>query len=295
MLNQHPAPRPIDPVATGLVATDHGATDHGATGRSLGRLGALDIVVARTEAEIRRAQQLRFAVFYEEMSAIADQTARLTRRDADRFDPVCDHLVVVDHNHHDADGPVAVATCRLLRQDAAERFGGFYSAGEFDLAPLLARHQKAQFLELGRSCVLAPYRNKRTIELLWHGIWQYVRQHRSDVLIGCGSLPGTDLDRLAMPLSFLHHYARASDVWNARALPDHYVDMHRMPRTMIDMKLALQTLPPLLKGYLRLGARVADGAVVDRQFGTTDVLVILPVETISGRYIEYFGAERRAA
>lgn len=273
-------------------------TEHSAD--TLGRLGPLEVRLARTAAEVRRAQKLRYRVFYEEMSAIPDAATLLARRDVDAFDTICDHLMVVDHAAVPVPGrrmPAVVGTYRLLRQDVAERHGGFYTAGEFDISGLLARHRGLKFLELGRSCVLAPYRNKRSVELLWHGIWNYVRAHRCDVMIGCASLDGTDPDRLALPLSFLHHGARAPEEWRARALPGRCVEMNRMPREAIDQKAALRLLPPLIKGYLRLGAFIGDGAVVDHQFGTTDVLIVMPVSAIAARYIEHFGpsANRRAA
>ena len=140
------------------------------------------------------------------------------------------------------------------------------------------------------------HRNKRTVELLWAGIWSYVREHKLDVLFGCASLEGTDPDKLAMPLSFLHHYARAPETWQARALPDRFVEMNRMSKEAIDPKAALRALPPLVKGYLRLGAHIGNGAVVDRQFGTTDVLIVLPMAEVNERYIAHFGAagERHA-
>jgi putative hemolysin len=278
------------------------------TPETLGRIGSLEARLARTANEVRKAQKLRYHVFYEEMSAIADATTKLARRDIDPFDSICDHLFVLDHaaktfkdNWKDSwkpgRKPAIVGTYRLLRQEVAERHGGFYSASEFDVGALIARHPTARFLELGRSCVLPPYRNKRTVELLWHGIWSYVLQHRMDVLIGCASLEGTDPDKLAQPLSFLHHFARAPEEWRAQALPRRYVEMNRMPKRAIDQKAALHALPPLIKGYLRLGASIGDGAVIDRQFGTTDVLIVLPVAAISARYIEHFGpgAERHAA
>jgi putative hemolysin len=188
-----------------------------------------------------------------------------------------------------------VGTYRLLRQPLAEDYGGFYSAGEFDIGPLIARHGNLHFLELGRSCVLAPYRNKRTVELLWHGIHAYILQNRCDVMIGCASLDGTDPKRLALPLSFLHHYAPAPDAWRAQALPKRYVNMNRMSKEAINPKDALRALPPLIKGYLRLGAYIGDGAVVDHEFGTTDVLIVLPVSAIKKRYFEHFDLSRRAA
>ncbi|MGZ3409875.1 MAG: l-ornithine N(alpha)-acyltransferase [Xanthobacteraceae bacterium] len=265
---------------------------------TLGRLGSLEVRLARSAAEVRRAQRLRYRVFYKEMSASADATAMLAQRDIDTFDAYCDHLLVLDHDSRTRTGKAAiVGTYRLLRQDIAERRNGFYTAGEFDIAGLMARHQSLRFLELGRSCVLAPYRNKRTVELLWHGIWTYVLQHDLGAMIGCASLEGTDPDKLALQLSFLHHYARAPEQWRSRALPHRYVEMNKLHRSAIDPKAALRVLPPLIKGYLRLGAVFGDGAVVDRQFGTTDVLVILPVTTINARYVAHFGptADRHAA
>ena len=141
--------------------------------------------------------------------------------------------------------------------------------------------------------MLAPYRNKRTVEMLWHGIWAYVLQNRADVMIGCASLDGTEPKRLALPLSFLHHYARAPETWRARALPNRYVEMNRLSKQAVDPKAALHMLPPLVKGYLRLGGLVGDGAVVDHEFGTTDVLIVLPVAEIKQRYLEHF--DKRAA
>jgi len=131
---------------------------------TLGRLGELEVRLARTSAEIRQAQKLRYEVFYKEMSAVADATAYIARRDIDLFDAVCDHLLVIDHGARQVrKAPAIVGTYRLLRQDVAERTGGFYSAGEFDVGSLLARHRDLKFLELGRSCVQPPYRNKRTV------------------------------------------------------------------------------------------------------------------------------------
>ena len=269
-------------------------------GETLGRLGELEVRLAHRAAEVRRAQKLRYRVFYQEMAAIADAATLLARRDVDAFDTICDHLLVLDHAP--ATGivrpkPAVVGTYRLLRQDVADRHGGFYSAGEFAVADLVARHPNLRFLELGRSCVLPPYRNRRTVELLWHGIWSYVLRHRHDVMIGCASLAGTDPDRHALALSFLHHFARAPESWAASALPHRRVEMNRMAKGAIDPKAALRDLPPLIKGYLRLGAHVGDGAVIDYQFGTIDVLIVLPVSAISARYLGHFGpdATRHAA
>ena len=267
----------------------------------LGRLGSLEARLAQNAKDVRRAQALRYRVFFQEMSAVSDIRTRRLKRDADRFDRICDHVLVLDHAATDrallGAKPRVVGTYRLLRHDVARRHGGFYTAGEFDIAPLIAQKPGLNFLELGRSCVLAPYRTKRTVELLWHGIWSYVLAHDQDVMIGCASLEGTDPERLALPLSFLHHHARAPQDWRIRALDHLHVEMNRMPADAIDTRAALRTLPPLIKGYLRLGAFVGDGAVIDRQFGTTDVCIILPVSAIRARYLDHYGldASRYAA
>jgi L-ornithine Nalpha-acyltransferase len=266
--------------------------------QSLGRMGSLEVRLAQTAAEVRQAQKLRYRVFYQEGAAIPNPTRLFARRDVDAYDAICDHILVLDHaacDNQPSHRPAVVGTYRLLRQPLAEEYGGFYTASEFDIGALIARHSHLQFLELGRSCVLAPYRNKRTVELLWLGIWSYVLQNGLDVMIGCASLDGTEPKRLALPLSFLHHYARAPEAWRAGALAERYVEMNRLSKEAIDPKEALRVLPPLIKGYLRLGAAVGDGAVVDHEFGTTDVLIVLPVSAIKRRYLEHFDLSRRAA
>ncbi len=261
-----------------------------------GRIGDLEVRLAQGRADIKRAQRLRYEVFYEEMSAIPNSRARVRRRDEDSYDAICDHLLVVDHAEpegvwRNTRRPKVVGTYRILRQEVAQRHLGFYTQGEYDIAPLVAQKSpRYRFMELGRSCVEKPYRNKRSVELLWHGLWTYVREHKVDVMIGCASFEGTDPDAHAMALSFLHHNAMAPPEWRCRAHDDLYVPMDRMMPDDINMKTALKGLPPLIKGYLRLGAFVGDGAVIDRQFNTTDVLIVLPVENIDPRYFGHFGA-----
>jgi putative hemolysin len=298
-------PAPVGPGVPGLISSLQAygglrawAAHTHRPSRSLGRIGSLEVRLAQTAAEVRQAQKLRYRIFYQEGSAVPNPARLLARRDIDGYDAICDHLLVVDHAACDRGAlnrPAVVGTYRLLRQPLAEEYGGFYTAGEFDINLLVARHSGMQFLELGRSCVLAPYRNKRTVELLWHGIHAYILQNRCDVMFGCASLEGTDPKRLALSLSFLHHYARAPEPWRAQALPERFVEMNRMSKEAIDPKEALRALPPLIKGYLRLGAYIGEGAVVDYEFGTTDVLIVLPVAAIKQRYLHHFDLHRRAA
>jgi L-ornithine Nalpha-acyltransferase len=264
-----------------------------------GQIGGLEVRLAETRSDIRRAQRLRYEVFYEEMAASPTFAAQMRRRDEDPYDSICDHLLVIDltkaptraNPWPNGRNPKVVGTYRLLRQEMAERGRGFYTQGEFDIAPLLAaRPAGTRFLELGRSCVLEPYRTKRTVELLWHGLWTYVRENKIDVMIGCASFEGTDPSEHAMALSLLHHQSLAPPEWRCRAHADLYQPMNIIPREQLDLKAALKAMPPLIKGYMRLGAYVGDGAVIDRQFGTTDVLIVMPVAKINPRYFGHFGA-----
>jgi L-ornithine Nalpha-acyltransferase len=262
-----------------------------------GRMGSLEVRLAQSGADIKKAQRLRYEVFYREMSAVPDAKTLHNKRDEDKYDAICDHLLVIDKSVERLGKrpwlkrSKVAGTYRVLLQDAAEKGEGFYTQSEYDIAPLIAKKRGVcRFMELGRSCVLKPYRNKRTVELLWQGLWTYVRERGADVMLGCASFPGTDPKQHALALSFLHHFSRAPEEWLVSAHPHLKVDMNMMPKEQVNAKEALKAMPPLIKGYLRLGAFVGDGAVIDKQFGTTDVLIVLPVSAIDTRYFTHFGA-----
>jgi L-ornithine Nalpha-acyltransferase len=227
----------------------------------------------------------------EEMGAKLPQEAMRLQRDFDSYDAICDHLLVVDKA---IDGEIEdqiVGTYRLLRQDVAMANGGFYSASEYDIRPLLERHPDKKFMELGRSCVLPDYRTKRTVELLWQGNWLYSVKHGMNAMFGCASFPGVRPEEHALALSFLHHNSLVKEDWMVSARPELYRKMDLMPSEGINARQALSAMPPLVKGYLRLGAMIGDGAVVDQAFNTTDVLIVLPISSIAGRYINHFGTD----
>jgi putative hemolysin len=257
----------------------------------LASAGAFEVRLAETESEVEAAQRLRYRVFYEEMSAVPSPEMRADRRDFDRFDAFCDHMLVIDRGVTDEDGqPSVVGTYRLMRDVDAVRAGGFYTAGEYDIAPLLAQlGGKAKLVELGRSCVLKSYRSKpATMALLWRGIAVYNERFSLDLMFGCASLAGTDAEALALPLSYLHHFHAMPEGLRVRALPELYVEMNRMPKEAIDAKEALRSLPPMIKGYVRAGASIGQGAVIDRQFTTTDVFIYFPVAKLDARYKSRF-------
>lgn len=259
------------------------------------RKPGLTVRLAASADDIHAAQRLRYQVFYEEKAAVADARTVQTGRDEDRFDAFCDHLLVIDTAAPApaglaVDGGRLVGTYRLLRQEVAAANGGFYTASEFNIAPLLARKRDLCFLEVGRSCVANGFRGRPVAELLWQGIWNYVRAHGLDVMMGCASLDGTEPASLADELTFLAHAAPPPVDWQVRALPPHGVAMAMKPVAEVDGKAVLRRLPTLVKAYLRLGCYIAGEAVIDRQFNTTDVLILLPVAAINPRYFAHYGA-----
>ena len=209
------------------------------------------------------------------------------RRDFDDFDDICDHLLVVDSTRPPE--RAVVGTYRLLRRSVADRHGGFYSAGEYDIAKLLC--VEGELVELGRSCVDMDYRAGAVVQALLRGLGAYVMQHDIRLMFGCASLHGTDPEGLALPLSYLHHHLRAPPHLCARALDHLYVEMNRLPPDEIDRRSGTASLPPLIKGYARAGCRFGDGAVIDEQFNTTDVCVVLDIEATDDRYRARYGGE----
>src|SRR5579863_1859209 len=249
------------------------------------RFESWQVRLAQNAAEIDAAQALRYRVFYEEMGARPTPEMAAARRDFDAFDADCDHLLVIDHRQD-----AVVGTYRLIRRAAAARHGGFYSAAEYDLGPIPG--YPGEILELGRSCTDVPARSGPAAKLMWRGIAAYVFHYNIELMFGCASLAGTDPDALALPLSYLHHYHRAPDALRARALPERRVAMDRLAKDMIDVAQAQALLPPLIKGYLRLGGFVGDGAVIDPQFNTTDVAIVVKTDLVTGKYYRHY--ERRA-
>lgn len=253
--------------------------------------GNLEIRLARSPGDIEACQRLRYEVFYEEMAAkpIGDMSAK--RLDYDRFDGVADHLMVIDRSGSGRKAGQVIGTYRLIRRDIAEAHGGFYTAGEYDIAPMIARAGTGvNFLELGRSCVHKDHRNRPTINMLWHGIGHYIAAHDIDVMFGCASFSGTDPKAFAQPLSFLYHNLQTPADYYVRALDDQFVDMNILAKDEIDERAALRLMPPLIRGYMRSGCVFGDGAVIDPQFSTVDVFVMLRVKDVEARYFHRFGA-----
>lgn len=246
----------------------------------------LELRLGRDPRLTRAAQALRYRVFYEEKGAEADPATRSAKRDADAYDAIADHLVVIDRTRVAAGEAGVVGCYRLLRGAVATSHQGLYTAGEFDLG--LFADRLSEVVELGRACVHPAYRNGAVMQLLWRGVAQYLERPGLSVMLGCASLPGTDTLALGPALAYLgaHHLAPAD--LRPSALPDRYVKLPAATSfTPIELQRGKAMLPPLLKAYLRMGGVIGDGAVVDHRFNSVDVCLVLPTDRLKDRYLRH--------
>lgn len=242
--------------------------------------------IAETEEEITQAQKLRYQIFYTEYGATPSTTMQNEGRDFDEFDPYADHLIVLAPDKKTGK-EIIVGTYRLLRQEKASELGRFYSDGEYNLDKLIK--SGLTLLELGRSCVLADYRTKPILNLLWQGIASYITDHKLDIMFGCASFQGTDPQKIREQLSYLHHYHPTPENICPRAVSNRYVSMNLLKKEEIaNPQRTFASLPPLIKGYLRLGATIGDGAVIDKEFNSIDVCIVVQTGNLSDRYRKHY-------
>jgi len=246
----------------------------------------LQVRLAQNDEEMYASQKLRYRVFVEDMGAKPSEQMAKEKRDFDRYDEPCDHLLVLD-NDREGDERV-VGTYRLLRRAPMQQVGQFYTESEYDVS--MIKDQPYEILELGRSCVDKDYRSRAVMQLLWRGIGAYVTAHDIKLMFGCASFHNCDVQAHAMALSYLHHNHMAPEDVRPKALPDLYVDMNIIPAEEVDAKAALSGMPALIKGYLRLGGYVGEGAVLDHEYNTTDVSIVVKTDKITGKYTQRYGA-----
>lgn len=230
------------------------------------------VSMARTEGEVREVQRLRYKVFVEEMGAKVP--AHADDLDVDHFDRYCEHLLVRDT----ASGKV-VGTYRILSPEQAQKAGGYYSEGEFDLSRL--QNLRHSMVEVGRSCVHPDYRSGGVITLLWAGMAQYMLKNGYEYLIGCASISMVDGGHNAANIySKIRDESLCPPEW--RVFPN-----CALPYTALGNG-ADEVVPPLVKGYLRLGAYVCGDPAWDPDFNTADLLVLLPMTRLNKRYAKHF-------
>ena len=252
-------------------------------------INGLMLKVAETVDEIKKAQELRYKVFYEEYGADPIGEMGTLKRDYDRFDDVSTHLLVIDIN--DPDDHKVIGTYRMFRQVVSDDMHEFYTESEFDITPL--KKNAKNLMEVGRSCILDGYRTRFALQLLWQGIGAFIFHHEVDFLFGCASFEGyTDPQKLALPLSYLYHYHLAREEVRPKALDKYFQSINLIPKEEINPKEAVKQLPPLVKGYLRLNGIIGDGAMVDMQWKSVDICIMVEKATLSEKHVEYYRRDR---
>jgi putative hemolysin len=244
--------------------------------QSVGTLGSIQTSWARHQDEVRQAQRLRYQVFAQEMGARLNTP--IAGHDVDHFDDYCEHLLV----RNTITGEV-IGTYHALTPAQAVRAGGAYSETEFDLAPL--RDLRAKMVELGRSCVHAEHRQGSVILALWSALYEFMQRNRLDTMMGCASIPMlhngiVSGDVAASVWQQVQQKNMADAQWQVTArLP--------LPVDQLDSNLDIEP-PALIKGYLRLGAKVLGAPAWDPDFNTADLPMLMRVHEIPKRYQKHF-------
>ncbi len=234
---------------------------------------------ARTEDEVRQAQRLRYRVFVDEMGArLSVPAGAPAGHDIDIFDPFCEHLLVRTLDDRQQPGEV-IGTYRVLTPEAARRAGGLYSETEFDLTRL--RSLRPRMVELGRSCVHPDHRNGGAIMALWGALCEFMVRNDLDTMIGCASISMRDGGHYAASLWRQLDASHMADIaWQVRP---------RLPLPVDELRQDLVVEPPpLIKGYLRVGARILGRPAWDPDFNTADLPMIMRIADLPARYRKHF-------
>ena len=245
-----------------------------------------ELRLARTDRDLRAAQRLRYQVFVTELGGDGPLVDHASRLERDEFDPVFDHLILIDLRRDPAALDDVVGVYRLLPGDKASDGMHFYSEREYDLSALKTSGRR--LLELGRSCVHPDYRGSAAMFHLWNGLADYVAEHGIEVLFGVASFHGIDVAALAQPLAYLHHNHLAPEGLRVRARSEQFQAMDLLPLHQLDRKLAMSGTPALIKAYLRLGGFVGEGAWIDRAFNTLDVCLVMDTFRMSAKHRDFY-------
>lgn len=243
-----------------------------------------DVKLADSKNEIKSAQKLRYQVFFSERNKKKIFNIDNFRKDSDKYDNYCDHIVVI-HKKSKFSRNKIVGTYRLLKQSVAENKSGFYSSEEYDLTKLLNSNKYFNMLELSRSCISKDFRNKNVLQLMWKEIYKYIENNKVDAMFGTASFLDTNLYNLSNQLIYLNNSHKMPNEIMVNALDKCRAKIDYSRNIKMNLKL-VKSLPTLIKGYLKLNAYIGDGAVVDHKFKTTDIFVFLPVNDINYQYVK---------
>ncbi|MCX7565484.1 GNAT family N-acetyltransferase [Sulfitobacter sp. F26169L] len=242
--------------------------------------------LAKTAEELHAAQRLRYDVFVRELGGGGDLVDHHQKLERDRFDPFLDHMILTRK-----DDDTVIGVYRLLRGTRAQQAGGFYSENEYDLDKLKTSGRR--LLELGRSCLHRDYRGGIAMHCLWAGLADYVAEHEIEILFGVASFHGTDIEKLAAPLSLLHQRHLAPPELRVRVHEQSFQRMDLIDTDTLDRRAAMVLVPSLIKAYLRLGGCVGEGAFIDHEFNTTDVCLIMDTAKLNSRQAKIYGGSNK--
>ncbi len=240
------------------------------------------IKIAECNFEIKKAQSLRYKIFFKEKKIKKKSFKFLLQRDYDFYDKISDHLIIIDKNREIRDN--VIGTYRLLRGNCAKLYRGFYTEQEFDISNLKKNFSSKDILELGRSCVHPQYRAGIILKLLWQGISNYIKMYKIKILMGCASFHGTNPSKFKDEFSLLYESYRLPEDYDVKSLQSNEISFNKN----INHSTILNKLPPLIKGYLRAGGMVSENFYIDKEFETIDYCVIMLTEKIVSRYQNKF-------
>ena len=249
--------------------------------------GDFIVKLVEKKSELKKAQSLRYSVFYKEKKALPSLAKKILCLDYDRIDKFADHLIVIDKTQKDFKNKI-IGTYRLTRGDVGISFGGLYTSAEFNLSNILNSYNHSQILELGRSCVHKDYRNGFIMNLLWKAIAEYIKLYDIKILLGCASFPGTDINKFSNELSYLRENFSLPDDLSVVSLDENIFHTHSTDNTNLNKLRTFAKLPPLIKGYLRVGGKVSSSYYIDYNFNTIDLCVVVKTSSINKKYKKKF-------
>lgn len=239
--------------------------------------GSLRFRLAKTQEELEHLKKLRYRVFYEEKGARASDESKEIEQDFDDYDEYALHVIVDDTSKSFPDN--IVGTHRLLMSQFMPQDATFYTQQFYQCDDLLADHDR--IVEVGRVCVDAEYRTGRVLMLMWKYTMALIKRLDITLVFGCASFADDDVSKHKHSLSYLYYHHLAPPEKNLSALAKETASINILPEKDIDQKQALEGIPTLMRGYLKLNARVSEQAVIDRQFNTVFALLYLEIKDIT--------------
>ena len=235
--------------------------------------GSIELkIIDDTDELMHKVKRLRYESFFGESDN--------NKYDSDEFDKSCDHLVAIDKSISD---DYIVGTYRLLLKPKFVKSQKFYSQTEFNISKL-TKKRSLTLLEAGRSCVHKNYRDGSVIKLLWRGLATYIVKNQVDIVFGCASFPSSNHNLFRNQLSYLKHFHSSPQYLKTKPLWNLKVKFRTIDKQLLNSNEEFRKLPPLIKAYIRVGAYVGSGAIVDKEFDTTDVLIVLETKKMLKKY-----------